>query len=152
MTGAVPITVTEDRILLRHNVPGWQDAIDLVVGILIDHGNATTEYLQAVKDSIAGPNGTYIDLGAGIALAHARPEAGVRSTGLSVLHLAEPVLLSDDPDHPVTVIIALAAEDASSHLGVMKTLAKVLTDEQLRHSLLNATSTADIMSALSPKE
>ena len=37
-------------------------------------------------------------------------------------------------------------------LDVMKNLARVLTDEDLRQTLLNATTSADIVSALSPKE
>lgn len=152
MTSTSPLAITEDRIALRDSVQGWRDAIEIVGSILVDKGNATRDYVAAMISSVEGPNGTYIDLGAGIALAHARPENGVESTGLSVLHLGQPVLLADDPKHPITVFIALAAVDSSGHLDVMKNLAKVLTDEELRQSLLNATTTADIVSALSPKE
>ncbi|MDN5724838.1 MAG: PTS sugar transporter subunit IIA [Propionibacteriales bacterium] len=152
MTSTSPLAIAEERIVLRDSVQGWRDAIEIVGGILVDEGNASREYVDAMIASVAGPNGTYIDLGAGIALAHARPENGVESTGLSVLHLDEPVLLADDPAHPITVFIALAAVDSSGHLDVMKNLARVLTDESLRQMLLNATTSADIVSALSPKE
>ncbi|WP_169332015.1 PTS sugar transporter subunit IIA [Corynebacterium caspium] len=142
---------SEDRALVRQAVANWETAIDLLGEILIAKGNASAEYIAAIKNSIKAPGGTYIDLGFGIALAHARPEAGVKSTGIAVLRLVEPVLLADDPAHPITVFIALAAQDSSTHLAVMQNLAQVLSDVPSRTQLLNATSAAEIMAALNKK-
>lgn len=139
-----------DRALVYQSVNNWSEAIDLVGAVLVREGNATAGYVQAIKDSILAPGGTYIDLGFGIALAHARPEQGVLTTGIAVLRLVEPVLLADDPAHPISVFIGLAAQDSATHLGVMKQLARVLTDESARTALLGATTPEEIVTALQP--
>lgn len=140
--------LTPERILIRPSAESWRQAVDWAGDVLVSHGDVEPAYIDAIKASISGPGGTYIDLGAGIALAHARPEAGVHRTGLSLLKLDEPVLLADDPDHPIRLFIALAAQDASSHLEVMKELAGLLTDTTRRERLLRAASPADITSVL----
>ena len=152
MTPTAPLGITDDRVLLKESVQDWREAIDLVGSILVENGDTTEAYIDSIAQSIAGPNGTYIDLGSGIALAHSRPENGVKTSGVAVLHLATPVLLADEPSHPISVFIALAAEDSTSHLSLMRTLATALTDLERRESLLEATTPADIVSALTPKE
>lgn len=144
--------LTADRVLTREHVTDWREAVDLVGEILVQHGNATTDYVDAIKHSIEAPGGTYIDLGFGIALAHSRPESGVIETGLAVIHLGSPVLLAGDPDHPITVFIALAAQDSNSHLDLMQDLAGVLTDTTRRQELLDALTPADVLSALATKD
>lgn len=130
----------------------WREAVALVGGVLVQHGNATAEYVDAMEHSIEAQGGTYIDLGFGIALAHSRPENGVIETGLAVIRLGSPVLLAGDPDHPIAVFIALAAQDADSHLDLMQDLAAILTDPTRRQELLDAATPADVLSALAAKE
>ncbi|MFT9008220.1 MAG: PTS sugar transporter subunit IIA [Bifidobacterium sp.] len=116
-------------ILYREGVAGWQEAVDAVTLPLIGLGTIRPTYVQAIKDSIAGPGGTYIDLGSGIALAHARPENGVVDTSLSVLHVASPFLLADQKDHAISTIFCLAAKDATTHIDLMRSLANFLGNE-----------------------
>jgi mannitol/fructose-specific phosphotransferase system IIA component (Ntr-type) len=141
--------LTADRVRFADDVTSWQQAVDLVTEPLVADGSITTGYVEAVKASIAGPGGTYIDLGFGIALAHARPEQGVVRPGLSSLRVRPSVLLADDPAHPIDLFLCLAATDSSGHMRTMQELATLLTDDDARARLLAATTSADVTAAIS---
>lgn len=128
-------------------VDGWRDAINRVSAPLLDSGAITQEYVDAMTDSIAA-GGIYIDLGYGIALAHSRPENGVVATGLSYLRVAPAVLLNDDADHPIDLFLCLAATDPTGHIETMAELAGLLTDDELRTSLLAAQTPADVLAVI----
>lgn len=68
--------VVADGIRYQNQVSGWRQAIDEVAQPLLDAGSVKPEYVQAIKDNVVQPGGTYMDVGSGVALAHARPEAG----------------------------------------------------------------------------
>ncbi|MGW8431257.1 PTS sugar transporter subunit IIA [Curtobacterium citreum] len=140
--------LTEDRILFADHVPTWQEAIDRVTRPLVRDGAITDEYVAAIKTAVESPGGTYIDLGFGIALAHARPEQGVLSPAVSYLRVRPSVELGDDPAHPIDVFLCLAATDSSEHMQTMQQLAELLSDEGLRSQLLTATTTADVTSVI----
>ncbi|KEF29049.1 PTS sugar transporter subunit IIA [Bifidobacterium pseudocatenulatum IPLA36007] len=129
-------------------VSGWREAVDTVTAPLVEHGAIKPSYVDAIKESIAAPGGTYIDLGWGIALAHARPEAGVVSTSLSVLHVGKPFLLADDEKHPITTMFCLGAVDSNAHIEMMQALAGLLTDEQQRTALEHATTVEQLRAVL----
>jgi len=139
--------LTPETVLFADRVDGWRDAIARVARPLLDSGAIRESYVTAIVDSIAD-GGTYIDLGFGIALAHRRPEDGVVRTALSSLRVAEPVLLGDDPAHPIDLFLCLAATDPHNHLETMSELAELLSDESLRTELLAATSAADTQAVL----
>ena len=134
--------LTSDTQLFAHDVTGWREAIDLLTSPLIRSGAITTRYVDAITDSIAA-GGVYIDLGFGIALAHSRPENGVVRTALSSLRVSPPVLLNSDPAHPIDLFFCPAATDPQGHLATMKDLAALLTNDELRTRLLDATTPAE---------
>ncbi|WP_182047276.1 PTS sugar transporter subunit IIA [Curtobacterium sp. ME26] len=140
--------LTPDRIRFATDVGSWQQAIALVAQPLVEDGSITADYVDAMTTAIAAPGGTYIDLGFGFALAHARPESGVVRAGLSYLQVRPSVLLADDAAHPIDVFLCLAATDSGEHIQTMQALANVLTDEDARARLLAATTPADVTSAL----
>lgn len=139
--------LTPSTVLFATDVSGWRDAIDLVAAPLLESGAITPEYVTAMTDSIAA-GGTYIDLGFGIALAHSRPENGVVATGLSSLRVSPPVLLNDDPAHPIDLFFCLAATDQHGHLATMSELATLLSNDELRTRLLAATTPADVSTVI----
>ena len=141
--------LTADRVRFADDVTSWQQAVDLVTEPLVADGAITPAYVDAVTASIAGPGGTYIDLGFGIALAHARPEQGVVRPALSFLRVRPSVLLADDPAHPIDLFLCLAATDSSGHMRTMQELATLLTDDDARARLLAATTPADVTAAIS---
>ncbi|OZG48761.1 PTS sugar transporter subunit IIA [Bombiscardovia coagulans] len=141
--------VVADGIRYQHQVSGWRQAIDEVAQPLLDAGSVKPEYVQAIKDNVVQPGGTYMDVGSGVALAHARPEAGVIQTSLSVLHVGQPFLLADQEDHPITTMFCLAAEDAQNHLSLMQALASFLSDEKNQRRLEQVSSSKELRAVLS---
>lgn len=139
--------LTGRNLLFPAELNGWRDAIEQVAAPLLENGDITRDYVDAMLTSIAA-GGTYIDLGFGIALAHARPEHGARRTAMSALWARPPILLNDDADHPISLIICLAASDSSGHLRAMRELSSILTDESARDALLAAHDPADATHAL----
>lgn len=142
-TGAGDVArLAASRIQFTDEELDWRSAIRLAGQPLIDEGAVTANYVEdAIR--IAEEKGPYFDLGRGIAMPHARPEAGVNNIALSYLRTRPPVLLLDREDHPIEVFIMLAAVDNKSHLGVLRTLAGVLTD---------AGKVADLKEATTPEQ
>lgn len=126
---------------------GWRDAIEQVAAPLLASGAITRDYADAMLESIAA-GGTYIDLGYGIALAHARPERGVVRTALSALWVRPEVLLNDETEHPISLFVCLAAADDTSHLAALSSLGSLLSDDDARNSLLAARNPAEALAVL----
>ena len=143
--------LNDDTLLFAENLGGWRDAIELVSTPLLESGSISRDYVDAMLESIAD-GGTYIDLGYGIALAHARPERGVIETGLSALWVRPEVLLNDEAEHPISFFVCLAAADSTSHLETMAELGALLSDDEARDALLSATNAADALAVLTSGE
>lgn len=139
--------LTHETIALDETAEDWQDAIRLAGRLLESAGVAEPEYTQAMVDSVH-QNGPYIVLAPGFAFPHARPSAAVHRTGMSWVRLASPVEFGSRANDPVTLVVALAATDTSTHQQAMASLATVLTDVSVRASLDAATSSAAVHSIL----
>lgn len=135
-------------MMYADRVSGWREAVDKVTRPLLDAGTIEQGYVDAIKTSISSPGGTYIDLGGGVALAHARPETGVNETSLSVLHVGEPFLLADDEAHPISTMFCLAAKDSNAHIDLMQALAGLLTDSDKLAALTAASNVDELAAAL----
>ncbi|MFE9884432.1 PTS sugar transporter subunit IIA [Streptomyces scopuliridis] len=135
--------LTEEKIRFSNDSLTWRQAVTQVAEPLLDAGDITSGYVEAMIDSIAA-GGTYIDLGYGIALAHARPESGAVRTAISMLRLAEPAPLLDQPEHSVDLYFCFAAVDAAAHTGAMSSLARILSDTETREALRDARSAGDV--------
>lgn len=132
------------RIQFTDEELDWRSAIRLAGKPLLDEGAVTENYIEdAIR--IAEEKGPYFDLGRGIAMPHARPEAGVNQIALSYLRTRTPVLLLDREDHPIEVFIMLAAVDNKAHLGVLRMLAGVLTDADKVVELKDATTPEQVL-------
>ncbi|MFI6703818.1 PTS sugar transporter subunit IIA [Streptomyces sp. NPDC050509] len=136
--------LTEEKIRFSSEVLDWRQAVTQVAEPLLTAGDITPGYVDAMIDSIAA-GGTYIDLGYGIALAHARPEAGAVRTAISMLRLTErPAPLLDLPEHAVDLYFCFAAADTAAHSRAMASLARILSDTETREALRDARSAADV--------
>lgn len=136
-----------DRVMVD-DAATWQEAIRAAGRPLVDAEAVRESYVEQIIANVQEPGGTYMDLGFGITLAHARPEAGALETGFSVLTLREPVNLNDDEAHPVRTVIFLAAADDSAHQEALRDLATILRDKDKRDGLTHASDPHEILDLL----
>lgn len=105
----------------------WKEAVDQAGRLLVKSGSIDVHYIEEMKQSIE-KLGPYIVLMPGFALIHSAPSASVKSTGLSLITLQEPVKFGS-PNDPVSVVMCLACVDKVAHMERLKTIAnKFLTD------------------------
>lgn len=142
--------LTKDKIHFMEESPGWQEAINQVAEPLIGE-YIEASYPEAIIKKIKD-YGAYIDIGFGIALPHARPEDGVKKIGMSLLKLAKPIYLLDDPKHEITVLICLAAVDNNTHLRALASLTKILSNKEKLHQLLEAVNATEIIEIIQSEE
>ena len=93
----------------------WQEAVKLAVDPLIESGAVQPRYYDAIVESTE-EYGPYYILMPGMAMPHARPEAGVNRDAFSLITLTEPVTFSDGKE--VSVLLSLAATSSKIHTSV----------------------------------
>jgi mannitol operon transcriptional antiterminator len=129
--------ILKDRqILLNKEVESWEEAIKLVAQPLLEEHYITEEYITAMIHAVK-TYGPYIVVGKGVALAHARPEDGVKKLGLSVMTLANPICFGHEDNDPVKIIFCLAAVDNFSHLNIMKSIVNTINQESKIEQLVS---------------
>jgi PTS system ascorbate-specific IIA component len=138
--------ITHETIALDQQVDGWQDAIRAAGRLLESAGVTAPAYTEAMVDSVL-KNGPYLVLAPGFAFPHARPSEAVHRTGMAWVRLATPVEFGSRANDPVTLVVALAATDSSTHQDAMGALATLLADTATREAL-DAAATAEEVHAL----
>lgn len=104
-----------NSIRLGLTASSWQEAVRLSVEPLIESGAVKEDYYHAIIESTQ-EYGPYYVLMPGMAMPHARPEAGVLRDAFSLITLTEPVTFSDGKE--VSVLLALAATSSDIHTSV----------------------------------
>ena len=115
-------------ILLNQKAEDWKDAIRKAAQPLLEDGLIEKSYIQAMIDSVY-EFGPYIVICENLALAHARPEAGVNQLGLSVMTLNPPVCFNHKDHDPVKILFCLAAIDDTAHLRIMASLVNLINED-----------------------
>lgn len=131
------------RILLDAQASDWKEAISLAGGLLEAEQIIDPAYTQAMIDTVVD-KGPYIVIAPGFAFAHARPSEAVHETALSWVRLATPVNFGHSKHDPVSLVVALAAVDASAHTRAMAQLARVIGDKKGYSRLMEAGSAAEV--------
>ncbi|ASF40668.1 hypothetical protein CEH05_16515 [Halobacillus halophilus] len=129
--------LTKKTIQLKDEVPSWEEAIKTAAQPLIDQESIHEEYVQAMIDTVH-ELGPYVVIAPGIAIPHARPEAGVERLGMSFLRLKEPVYFSEKEKHRAQLVIVLAAIDNQTHLKALAQLTELLSNEDNVDKLIAA--------------
>ena len=111
-------------LLARTHRPAddWKHAIREACAPLLDAGAITDTYPERCV-ALVEEHGPYIVLAPGIALAHARPEDGVRQLAVAVVTLAEPVAFDHPDNDPVDLVFAFGSPDTDQHVGLLSSLA-----------------------------
>lgn len=134
-------------ITTKATATDWRDAIRISGAGLVAGGATTSDYTDQMIAAVE-EHGPYIVIAPGIALAHARPSAAVLHGGLSWLSLETPIEFGHPSNDPVRLVIALAAVDHSAHIDVLKALAGVLSDKEVKARLEAATTDDEVRSIL----
>lgn len=127
--------LSDSNILLKQECKDWKEAITKTAQPLITDEVIEERYIKAMIKSVE-EFGAYIVVGKHLALAHARPEDGVKKLGISVMTLKEPVNFGNPDNDPVKIVFCLAATDSYSHLNVMKNLIELINDEEKLEQLI----------------
>jgi PTS system ascorbate-specific IIA component len=133
--------LTKEMINFTDESLKWRDAIIKGSQPLVDSKRIEDRYVDAMIKNVEEV-GTYIHIGKGIAIPHARPEAGVKEIGMSFLRTRTPVLLLDKEEHQIDIFITIAAIDNQAHLKALSHLTKLLSDKT-KLQLLKAAETAE---------
>ncbi|WP_165006918.1 MULTISPECIES: BglG family transcription antiterminator [unclassified Enterococcus] len=136
--------LSEEMIQLTDHLPNWEEAITKAAQPLLLTYKIEESYVQAMIERVK-QYGAFIHIGDHIALPHARPEDGVKEVGMSLLKLNEPVDLADDPKHPISLFICLAAIDNEAHLRALANLTRLLSRKENLQALLAAQNKQEIL-------
>lgn len=137
--------IENESIRLGLGADTWQEAVKLSVQPLIESGAVKEDYYQAIIESTE-EFGPYYILMPGMAMPHARPEAGVVRDAFSLVTLTKPVRFPDGKE--VQVLVALAATSSAIHTSVA--IPQIIALFDLDHSIdrLVACQTAEEVLAL----
>ncbi|WDV46012.1 PTS sugar transporter subunit IIA [Clostridiaceae bacterium M8S5] len=137
--------LNKDFIQFADSVSDWQEAIKLSAKPLLDNGLIEESYIKAMIDSVI-EHGPYIVIAPNIALPHARPEAGAKKVGFSILKLKESVAFSSEEDHKAKLLITLSCSDSSTHIEMLQALVAVLSDQKKYDAIFNAQTAEEMLS------
>ncbi len=122
----------------------WQHAVQLGCDLLEQQGYISADYYQGILNSVA-EHGPYFVILPGIAMPHARPEAGALKTGCSLVILKEPVVFGHEDHDPVSVIFTMSAISSEAlNEGILIEIMELLDDETLIEKLKHASNAAEL--------
>jgi len=138
--------LTPDMIALQVRVADWRQAVRAGGELLVKAGKCEVRYVDAMIKAVE-EMGPYMVLAPGLALAHARPEDGVKQVGMSIITLATPVEFGSESNDPVKLVISFGGVDNKSHIGMLQELAEFLMEPANQLFLENATSIEEVLRA-----
>lgn len=140
-------------ISVRLDVPATDvtHAIRTAGDLLVRGGHATSSYVDAMVQGFQ-ELGPYIVIAPGVAMPHARPEAGARGTALAVLRLARPVTFGHPQNDPVRVVIPIVAVDPGAHIELLRALSSTLVRPGAMDTLLASDDPEEITALFTSQE
>ncbi len=130
----------------RVEVDGWRKALRASCQPLLEAEAIEQRYVQRCIEMVED-EGPYVVVAPGIALAHARPEDGVKRLCLSVVTLAAPVEFGHSENDPVDLVFAFGSSDATQHVSLLRSLARALQAD-LADNLGAADTTEEVESLI----
>jgi PTS system ascorbate-specific IIA component len=133
--------ITRETIVLKEEVRNWKEAIQYASEPLLKKGWIEPEYVKAMIHIIE-TLGPYVVLTPHVAIAHARPDAGVNRLSMSLLRLKKSVSFGRGQE--VHLIIILAAIDQKLHLHALSDLSQLLSEEKNIERLIHTEKIEEI--------
>ncbi|MEY4961715.1 MAG: hypothetical protein RLZZ249_412 [Actinomycetota bacterium] len=135
-----------NSISINYSAESFEAAVSAAVDLLVQDGRALPSYISEVLTNLS-ELGPYFVVAPGIAIAHAKPSASIIEAGLALVVFPEGVESGSSND-PVTLLFALAAKDADSHLGLLAEFAAWISTPGIVNTLQNASAESVIRSLL----
>jgi len=139
--------LTEKAIRIKAQVTDWQEAVRMGGELLVNSGFAKPSYIDAMVETVK-QLGPYSVIAPGIAMPHARPEAGVLKPGLSLVTLETPVEFGNKENDPVDIVVSFCATDNTSHIQMLAELAQLLGSEEAVTTIRNAKEVSEVIQLL----
>ncbi len=133
--------ISERRIQIVDFAEDWRAAIRLAAKPLEEDQSIEPSYTEAMIHTVE-TLGPYIVLAPGIALPHARPEAGVCVMSMALMKVKEKVYFSEDKY--ANLFFVLASIDGSSHLDALRELSMIFSDEAALDKFMKAETTNEL--------
>lgn len=135
-----------DLVRAKRYAGNWQEAIAVSGEVLVAANAVEPAYVQAM---IEGKEefGPYIVIAPGVAMPHARPEAGVIKPAVAIVTLSTPVAFGHEQNDPVDVVIAFAAQSKEAHLETLKEIAGLVSSPVRLERLRAATNDTELIEA-----
>lgn len=130
--------IKREFIQMVESVSDWEEAVRVALKPLTEEKYVTDRYVKEVVEAFK-ENGTYMFIGKGIAIPHAR-STHVRHTGFSMLKLQQPVHYTEELS--INMLICFSSEDNMNHLDTLISLVDHIKSERFIESL-ETISTAD---------
>lgn len=134
--------IKNDAILLNKSAKNWEEAIKIATSPLEKSGAITEKYCKEIIKNTK-ELGPYYIIAPGVAMPHARPEAGVKEDSFSLLTLKNPVFFGEEE---ISILIVLAATSSEKHneCGLVQ-IANLFDNEENIERIKNAKKIEDIL-------
>jgi len=139
--------LTLARIKVQVQVNNWEEAVHAAGRLLVSDGIVEERYIDGMV-STTRRLGPYIVVAPHLALLHSRPEDGVLQPGFALVTLRRPVPFGNRSNDPVSLVISIAAVDATSHRQALHQLAAILADPANVQAIIRSESAAEIQNIL----
>lgn len=140
--------LNEKTIKLNVEAKTWEDAVIAGGELLEKNGSIEHRYIDAMIKSVK-EIGPYIVIGPGIAMPHARPEAGAKKVGMSLITLSTPVNFGNKENDPVDLVVCLCAVDHISHIKALSELVGLMGDDEKVKRIRSAEDVSYVQSIIS---
>jgi len=131
-------------IELQVSVSNAEEAIRKAGGLLVKSDYATNEFVEDMV-KVYNELGSYIVIAPGLALPHARPEAGAKQNGFSLITLKNPIYFGHRTNDPVRVVIGMSAINNNAHVKSLMILADKLGEEGIINQVADAKTAEQIV-------
>ena len=127
--------ITPQRIQCVKRVSDWRESLRLAARPLVQDKSIQESYVDAMVELVE-KTGPYIVLAPGIALPHARPEAGANRLAMALLRVEEPVWF--DREKYANLFFVLASADGKSHMNALIQISHIFSKDTVLESFLQA--------------
>ncbi|GAB6137946.1 PTS sugar transporter subunit IIA [Halanaerobaculum tunisiense] len=135
--------LSEKRISTKVKAEDWYDVGREVGQILLKDNLVEDRYIEAMIKSVED-NGPYIVMGEGVAIFHARPDDGVKKTGMSLITLDSPVKFGHENNDPVKIAFAFGSIDDEKHVAAMSQLMTILMEDDSVNKIYEKDTSSEV--------